>query len=204
MTAPEARGTLYGFQYALKGRPPVNTAEGESVIPFTKMVDVPLDAVLSLAQAREAEEAQEIIYVHPKGISMAVVGEGIMDALAAPPTEDGEVEVNQEKEASILAEEKNEPELASSKEANVEEAQPRPSIPAQPQPAPIVEHKETPKQTISTPKQAAPTPRAVEKQTAPVASATAEEESDDEPVIVEKTSPKALAEETNKQMKKVS
>ena len=84
---PFARGSLYGFRYALKGQPPIKrTVPGSpETLGFDKVAEFPLEPVLSFVVAlKRAEEDVEIFFATPSGFSQASINKAVCGRLSEP------------------------------------------------------------------------------------------------------------------------
>jgi hypothetical protein len=81
-----ARGSLYGFKYALKGKPPMQVSKGEKAVAFSRMAEYPLETVLSLVLGPKPGHATdvEMFFGTPNGFSLAVVSGEAVEALNKP------------------------------------------------------------------------------------------------------------------------
>lgn len=232
-----ANEKLFGLHYNLKGQPPVKS--GEEAIPWSKAVQVGLDAeVLSVALGKDTEgEGSEIIFAHPKGIMLGLIGKEICQILTSPVhsssvqkldvekrdkveevpvvDEEGvsevEEELNVEEEQTVQGSENENgdvepivPEIEKEKVAE-EEVQ----VKEEPKTSNVVYKAPSPSPTPSLPSLPAPgsEPTQAVSQTEPtreVESSSRMDIDDDEPVIIEKNSEKALSEENTRQLKKVN
>ncbi|RXK40789.1 hypothetical protein M231_01848 [Tremella mesenterica] len=79
-----ARSSLFGFKYALKGQAPVRNIPKDTptVVGFDRMVEIPLQPILSLVLGERPGEDTEIFFVTPTGLDSATIGKSISDTLA--------------------------------------------------------------------------------------------------------------------------
>ena len=86
--APFARGSVYGFRYALKGAQPVKISEqGSGVVAFDKMAEYPIEPVLSLVlgQSPISQDA-ELFFATRGGFSQAHITKAACEVLNTPLT----------------------------------------------------------------------------------------------------------------------
>lgn len=158
----------------------------------------------------------DFVYAHNKGVSLGSIGQEVIRILGSPAVEKPEEvesveEEEKEKEVVVVDEEETD------EDTTVDEAGDENIHPSAPQHEEVeeVEVKAEPKSTevesipkaVPAPETSAPVANSetsTSQQSRSIARPPAEEESDDEPVIVEKTSNKAIGEENIRQMKKVS
>jgi hypothetical protein len=85
-----ARGSVFGFRYALSGSPPIKVAERPNgVVAFDKIGEYPLnESILSLALSTSSpsgEEDLELFFATPTGFNHATIDKAACEALSSAP-----------------------------------------------------------------------------------------------------------------------